>query len=997
MQHADEGAVAPGPGPAPPARATSVASQTALILGSRVLGAASTAVLTIVLARNLGLDGYGDYALAFTIASLAAVFASLGVDSSTSRFVAEGYNTGRGFARVLKTGLKLRTVIAGTVFGALIIVAGPLASAFGEPDLANAVRAAAIALFFSAGFSWVSGVFEGVRQGGMLALISVIKSVVEFAVVLTVLLLGFGAIGALLGNAVAYAAAVGYALLVIRRYVRRLDTGPEVQASGRRILRYGNHIWLAGVAWLLFDRVDLLMLGAFLGTDAVGLYDAPWRISTILGLLGLSLASAVTPRIASVDATVAGALLTKALRVALVFYLVLGVITAVAAPDLIVTLLGEEFRRSAEVLQVLLPYVVLIGLAPVLSRALDYIGVASVRKWIALGATLVNIVLDLILIPTVGLLGAALATDIAIFAFVAGHYVLVARHVPMDRAALVTTIVRGGAAAAAAGAACFAVLAVPGPDLVLLALAYLFGIAVGAAVLIVTGEMRDEALGALRAARRRAGTHLAQGSRAGADQRRLAIAACGAALVIGLGVGRSPFLVVGAMVGLTLVALLLSDITAGVVAFVLLQPLALLVPGGEAAVAKGAGLLLLGTWLVSLRYPSSRRRYLGFIANNPLLVGLIAAFMGWCVASVLWTIDTASSWDAIQRYALGFLLLMIVFTATRDRRAALLIAGAFTLSAGASALIGLVMGNRIEDRFVGTFADANEFAAFCVPAVLLAAAFAAVASTPLRRFAFGVTALLCGLGIVLSGSRGGIIAMAAALVVWIVFGGRWRLRLLATSAMLVLVLVGYISFAASPETRARIETITQGQDYGTSAGTGRADIWQVGMRAYREHPTKGSGAGTFTEATPRYLAQPGLVRRIDFFTETPKVAHNQYLHILVELGTVGLALFSAILLCCLAAVTRAALLFKRAGDTVLELISRSLLAGTVGLLVADFFLSGQYARVLWILLGLCVGMLGVARVVAARVPATRPAEEGPIWTRGRVPKPGRRGPLPARG
>src|SRR5690606_20099017 len=98
-------------------------------------------------------------------ASLAAVFASLGVDSATSRFVADGYNTGRGFARVLKTGLRLRTIIAGTVFGLLIVVAGPLASAFGAPDLAGAVRAAAIALFFSAGFSWVSGIFEGVQQG----------------------------------------------------------------------------------------------------------------------------------------------------------------------------------------------------------------------------------------------------------------------------------------------------------------------------------------------------------------------------------------------------------------------------------------------------------------------------------------------------------------------------------------------------------------------------------------------------------------------------------------------------------------------------------------------------------------------------------------------------------------------------------------------------------------------------------------------------------------
>jgi O-antigen ligase len=453
----------------------------------------------------------------------------------------------------------------------------------------------------------------------------------------------------------------------------------------------------------------------------------------------------------------------------------------------------------------------------------------------------------------------------------------------------------------------------------------------------------------------------------------LSVAAALAALVIGAAVGRSPVIVVGAMVGLALIALLLSDITVGVVAFVLIQPLALLVGAGESLISKGAGVILLVTWLVSLRYPSSRKRYLGFLANNPVLAVLITAFMGFCVASMLWSINQSFSIEAIQRYALGFLLLVIVFTATRDRRSAILIAGAFSLSATASTLIGLATNNRIEGRLVGTFADANEYAAFCVPALLIAAAFASTASTPLRRMIFALSALVCALGIVLSGSRGGIIAIGAALVVWIIFGGRWRMRVLTAGVAVALILVGYVNIAASPATKARFATLTQGEQYGASAGTGRADIWQVGLRAYRDHPTKGAGIGTYTEATPRYLARPGLVRRGDFFTETPKVAHNMYLHILVEIGTVGLALFLGIILTCLAAAARAARLFRRAGDVTLELISRTLLAGTVGLLVADFFISGQYQRVLWILLGLCVGLLGVARTM---VPARRPREDG---------------------
>ena len=987
-----------------PGAGSSIAGQTAVILASRVIGALSTAVLTIALARFLGLQGYGTYAFAITIAATAALVASMGIDSATSRFVADGYNRRRGVAMVLWRGLRVRTVVAAVVFGGLIAVADQFAALVGQPDMGNEIRAASLALFFSAGFQWVTGVYEGVRRGGRLALMSVVKAAVEFVVVLAVLAAGFGVVAALLGNAIGYAAAVGIGLFLMRPYMRRRprrqeEAGEraEEDVSTGAILRYGNHIWLAGIAWILFDRVDQFLLGIFIGTDAVGLYDAPWKIAAILGLLSLSLASAVTPRVASADPAEAGALVTKALRVAIVAYLVLAAITAVAANDMFVTLLGADFARSADVLIVLLPYLVLIGLAPILSRALDYLGVAAVRKWIALATFLVNLALDLILIPTVGLLGAAIATDISVLTFVVGHYVLCARRLPLDNRALAASGIRSLVAAGVGAIVCALVLLAPGPTLLLLVAAFPLACLAALVALVFLREIAPEELPAPGWARGLAEGLVARApdwrAREGAARpvAMLPIAMALAAILVGGLVGRAPLQVLGAAMGLALVALLLSDVTVGVLAFVLIQPLAAstVVGAGEGFVTKALGGILFVTWLMSLRYPAARRRYRSLLAEQPVLVAAVVAFMGWAVTSLLWSLDDALALDALLRWGLSFLLMAIVFTAARDRRSAVLICGAFAVSAALSTIVGAATGQQVEGRLTGTLADPNEFAAFLVPALLIAGALAATAANVVRRMAFVGVAMVCGVGILLTGSRGGIIAALAALAAWLVFGGRWRFKVLAAAAVIGVVAIAYLNAYADPATRDRVMQVTAQDELASDGGTGRTDIWRVGLRAFDDNPVRGAGVGNYTEATPRYLDQPGLVRRSDFFFETPKVAHNMYLQVLVEVGIVGMALLGIALLLVIASTVRAARAFRRRGDDQMELLSRSLFAGLVGTLAADFFLSGQYQRALWILAGLALALWSLART-----PEPEPEPE-PLSYDEPEPFRERRAPVPA--
>jgi O-antigen/teichoic acid export membrane protein len=62
----------------------------------------------------------------------------------------------------------------------------------------------------------------------------------------------------------------------------------------------------------------------------------------------------------------------------------------------------------------------LSGLAPVASKALDYLGAGRERLPFAVAAALVNTIIDIALIPTIGIVGAAVGTDVGIAVFVGG-------------------------------------------------------------------------------------------------------------------------------------------------------------------------------------------------------------------------------------------------------------------------------------------------------------------------------------------------------------------------------------------------------------------------------------------------------------------------------------------------------------------------------------------------------------------------------------------------
>lgn len=434
--------------------------------------------------------------------------------------------------------------------------------------------------------------------------------------------------------------------------------------------------------------------------------------------------------------------------------------------------------------------------------------------------------------------------------------------------------------------------------------------------------------------------------------------ALAAALAMGLLAAVEPIIAVGAVLGVAFAFVVFADLAMGFAVLALLSFFEAFTASSGLTLDKVAGLLLAVAWLA--RFSTSQRER-DFFTEYAWLTWAMIGFLVWAALSLLWAPYTGAGVSAIFRYVPNMLLLPIGCMAIRTRRDLLLVLGAIVLGAVIAAAFGIVEppGSTafIEgaERATGTIGDPNELAAALLLGMGLGAGLALSQGRSLALRLGGLVAIpICAVGIFLSLSRGGLIALGVMLVAGPILGGRWRGVM---TGFLVLVAAGgvlYFTQVASLPARERIST--------ANGGSGRSDLWKVGLRMVKAHPVEGVGVGNFQLVAADYVLQPGaLVRAEVIFSSAPKITHNTYLEVMDEMGILGFLLFMAIVVGCVGAALQAARIWSGRGDIGMEALARSTLLVLVGTLVADFFISQSYHKLLWIMLALGPAMLSLAR------------------------------------
>jgi O-antigen ligase len=441
------------------------------------------------------------------------------------------------------------------------------------------------------------------------------------------------------------------------------------------------------------------------------------------------------------------------------------------------------------------------------------------------------------------------------------------------------------------------------------------------------------------------------------DRWRFAAALGAASAAFGVIAGIDPRFAIAAALSFAFLLLVLADLYVGLILFTLLNFAAQVptVAGPGLSFAKIAGLLLAISWVAALATRHDTRS--DFTVAHPGLTYVLVLFLSWAALSQLWAEDSGQALTEFSRLALNALLFLIIFTAVRTPTQAIGFVAAFVGGACIDGLYGMLFATSdpgTASRLSSSITNPNELATILVAALVLSLGLAAaLRQQPLARWAALAAAALCIGGIFLTGSRGGLVALAVALAAFLVVGARWRGRLLAVAVVVALAGVGYFNYVASPAIRSHVSTV--------GSGTGRLDLWTVAWRMVEQEPIRGVGGGNFPVSSVHYLLEPGAIARSDYIVGSPKVAHNTYLELWAELGLVGLILFLSVVGFCLYSALKAAGSFARQGDVRMEVMARCLFVALAGLLAADFFGSRLTNKEIWLLLGLAPALLAIAR------------------------------------
>jgi putative inorganic carbon (hco3(-)) transporter len=444
-----------------------------------------------------------------------------------------------------------------------------------------------------------------------------------------------------------------------------------------------------------------------------------------------------------------------------------------------------------------------------------------------------------------------------------------------------------------------------------------------------------------------------------------------ATVIAGLAAGLQPTLVAGGAAGLVLVGIILINVTAGLFLFLVIAFLeSLPTVAGAPSIAKLVGLLLAIGWLgvVGFGRPGERSS-VDFLSRNAALATALGLFLTWALFSELWAEDVATARETLFRYALNFVLFPIVFVAIRTPRHVVWFYTVFVVSALFVVVVGLRAAGGLNAggaRLEGGGLNPNQLGALLAVGAILATVLACyrpleAATRVLALFA----AAFCAVGVILTESRGALVGLTASLVLTPFLAGPGR-RL--TSACLVvaggMAMTVWLILIAPHEA---LQRLTQ-----AGGGTGRLDLWTIGLRMVHDRPLTGVGAGNFRVSAIHYLLEPGRITRPQYIIDQPKVTHNIYLQVLSELGFVGISLFGAAILICLITGLRAARAFRRQDDRDTELLVRGLLIALSGLLIADFFSSELYSKQLYILLALTPALFAMAHRQARQASPPEP-------------------------
>jgi len=374
------------------------------IIGRGVITVISLAILWY-LARYLGVEGYGQYALIFAYLALFGVLVDFGlflmqVRAITRQPAKESY--------ILGNILGLKMVLSVVVFAMAIGISHLL---YDNPLLATGILIGAISQTTLTLSLVPISLFQARLQMQKVTIINIATRILYFGLIVWGIRADIGLLGIIgimaFSNLLNFAAQWMWASS-LSKLIPLFDFKYWIF-----FMREALPVGVVIILGVIYFRIDMIMLGTMQGDYAVGIYGAPYKVVEVILTIPTIFMSSVFPVITK-------ALADGATRVQRIHRKAFDFMSLVAMPlafgalmvgtPLMVLIAGADFTPSGFVLKLLIWAVVLSFLIATFNYSIIAADKQTALVWPYLMATIFNVVANFIVIPIYSYTGAAITT-----------------------------------------------------------------------------------------------------------------------------------------------------------------------------------------------------------------------------------------------------------------------------------------------------------------------------------------------------------------------------------------------------------------------------------------------------------------------------------------------------------------------------------------------------------------------------------------------------------
>jgi len=367
----------------------------------------------VLIARGLGVAGNGEYALAILLPTFMAMFLSIGLNVSNIYFVG-------------KKNFSLSTIYTTSIAVAILIIFFGLTGGYifiklyGDdifPNISFNVLVTALLIFpFLLLNSFQLSFLRALERFSIYNIISLLQPILLLMMILFLYMFNYLT---LLNVIISNLLSSFFLLIFSTFYVIKVGYSVKFQNFSsvylKQSLSYGLKSHASNLITFINYRADIFLLNLLASPIAVGLYYVAVQIVERLWILSQAMSTVLFPRFVALQDKheIRISLISKAFRIVILLTFAASLFLILVGYFVIGILFGDEYLEAYYAVIFLIPGVVLGAGSRILANAIAAKGKPELNMYTSVFVMILNILLNILLIPKYGMIGASLATSVA--------------------------------------------------------------------------------------------------------------------------------------------------------------------------------------------------------------------------------------------------------------------------------------------------------------------------------------------------------------------------------------------------------------------------------------------------------------------------------------------------------------------------------------------------------------------------------------------------------